>query len=57
MSKVWIDPDEGWRFGFPKVWDQELQPDFDTWMKENGWPEGRKIYYIRQWEAKDDEAV
>ena len=60
--KVWIDPPGGWKYGFPKVWDQELNPDFNKWIIDEGYPWGLKesfgpIFYVRQWPADDDKQV
>jgi len=54
--KVWVDPPNGWRYGFPKVWDKESHPDFKAWLFSQGYPkeeyESYQGNYIRYWEAK-----
>lgn len=37
---VWIDPPSGWKFGFPKIYDREKNPDFNKWLIDNGYPQG-----------------
>ena len=56
--KVWVDPPSGWRYGFPKVWDQALNPDFNAWLIAEGYPWNVKesygqYFYCRQWPADD----
>lgn len=38
-QKVWADPPLGWKYGFPKVWDQHKDPNLKTWLIANGYPE------------------
>ena len=40
MTKVtMIDPDEGWRYGFPKMLPNELKgKDVTEWLIEKGYP-------------------
>lgn len=54
MSKwMWIDPAEGWRYGFPKLWDGE--GDMDVWLAEQGYPAGKHCPYFRMWYATPEE--
>ena len=56
MSKpMWIDPDEGWRYGFPKLWDGV--GDVDVWLAEQGYPVGKHSPYFRMWYPSDDDVV
>jgi hypothetical protein len=61
MSKIWVDPPSGWKYGFPKIWDSEQDGSMREWMLKCGYPQ-REIdscgehFYIRQWEAKDGES-
>jgi hypothetical protein len=57
--KLWTDPPSGWKYGFPKVWDSELYPNFDSWLLREGYPWGLKesfgqYFYVRQWEYKEE---
>lgn len=61
MSKIWVDPPSGWKYGFPKVWDSEKDGDALQWMIANGYPQKEidncgEHFYTRQWEAKDGES-
>jgi hypothetical protein len=37
-GKVMVDPPDGWRYGFPRVWDRAKFPDCREWMIKNGYP-------------------
>ena len=37
-DRVLVDPPQGWRYGFPKVWDRRENPDCREWLIENGYP-------------------
>lgn len=50
MAKMWVDPPSGWRYGFPKVWDSEEEPDVDEWLRKNGYPPDESATYVRMWE-------
>jgi len=57
--KILIDPDSGWKFGFPKEAPDDfylLGSDFDLqrWLEDNGWPKGREPHYVRYIEVEDD---
>ena len=58
MSKIWVDPPEGWRWGFPKVWDSNQHPNMFTWLNWAGYPrQVREEYgihfYCRQWSVEE----
>lgn len=52
--RMWIDPDNGWRWGFPKLYDPGKDGDLTTWLEKEGYP-GRPSS-IRQWYDGLDEA-
>jgi hypothetical protein len=35
----WVDPPEGWRWGFPKLYDPATDGDMRAWMVANGYPQ------------------
>ena len=57
-KKLWIDPPSGWKYGFPKVYDREVDGNCTEWMLKNGYPQ-KEIdscgdhFYVRQWEYED----
>jgi hypothetical protein len=51
-TKLWIDPPSGWRYGFPKTWDQT--GDMNEWLLSEGYPQQEidacgNFFYVRQW--------
>jgi hypothetical protein len=34
-----VDPAEGWRYGFPRLYDPAKDGDMTSWLVENGYPE------------------
>jgi hypothetical protein len=58
--KVWVDPPEGWRYGFPKVWDTELHPNLCQWLDDRGYPSNVRESYgeyfvVRQWPVENED--
>lgn len=51
--KYWVDPPEGWRWGFPKVWDEEVDGTMEEFLKKNNYPDV-DASWIRMWEYKED---
>lgn len=47
---VYVDPPSGWRFGFPKIWDQK--GDIGEWLKREGYPLSTIAMHYRTWPAK-----
>tara|TARA_R110000868_G_scaffold116408_2_gene309990 strand:- start:302 stop:496 length:195 start_codon:yes stop_codon:yes gene_type:complete len=58
IRKIWIDPPAGWRYGFPKQWDQT--GNFNEWLISEGYPQ-REIdscgdhFHVRQWYVEEGE--
>lgn len=43
-----VDPDEGWRYGFPKVLPEELKgKDITEWLIQEGYP----VVEIEKWKT------
>lgn len=58
-----IDPDEGWKYGFPKVFPDNIG-NIPVWLVEQGYPQSRVDYWMsssmggvpyRLWEEEIDE--
>lgn len=49
MKKVtMVDPDEGWKYGFPKVLPEELKgKDITSWLVSEGYP----LEVIENWNS------
>jgi hypothetical protein len=61
MSKIWVDPPLGWKYGFPRIWDNEKDGSMRDWMIKCGYPQQEidscgEHFYTRQWEAEDAES-
>ena len=52
--KYWVDPPDGWRYGFPKVWDKQAEPDWEKWLVKNGFPAAElgNLAWVRMWAAE-----
>ena len=54
-KKIWVDPPAGWKYGFPKVYEQETDGDMTQWMLKEGYPQ-REIdscgshFHVRMWD-------
>ena len=60
MPKIWIDPPAGWRYGFPKQWDQI--GNMNEWLLSEGYPQREidscgKYFFVRQWNVEEDDEV
>ncbi len=49
--KIWVDPPSGWQYGFPKVYDEEVDGPMLEWLKKEGYPE--EPTYIRSWQYEE----
>jgi hypothetical protein len=57
--KIWVDPPEGWRYGFPKTWDNDLHTNLYHWLDDRDYPPSVRESYgeyfmIRQWKVEDE---
>ena len=58
FKRQWVDPAEGWKYGFPKIYDSEKDGTMESWLLKQGYPKEMIQFPIRYWEAeepKDDE--
>ena len=56
-TKLVVDPPSGWRYGFPMVWDKELEPDLKTFLRAKGYPEKDLDFamnHIRMWFPEEE---
>ena len=66
MNKIWVDPPEGWKFGFPAIFDPVTDGKMRDWIVRKGYPllkikEYGDSWAVRCWYAEepkgdDDEA-
>jgi hypothetical protein len=53
MTKIWIDPPSGWRYGFPAVFDTASGQPLQDWLVAKGYPESEVTWamqYLRMWD-------
>ena len=60
MSKLWVDPPEGWKYGFPAIYDAETDGQMSEWIVRKGYPlltikEYGEQWHIRCWSAEEPE--
>jgi hypothetical protein len=60
MSKIWIDPPSGWRYGFPKIYSEAVEGPFYSWLVREGYPQAEidsfgNNFWCRQWNVEPTE--
>jgi hypothetical protein len=60
MSRLWVDPPEGWKHGFPAIYDSETDGQMSEWIVNKGYPvqtikEYGEQWHIRCWPAEEPE--
>lgn len=55
--KYWVDPPAGWQYGFPKLYDSEVDGDMTAWLVKHGYPVDEYPDVVRAWpyEEGDDD--
>jgi len=58
-KKTYVDPPSGWKYGFPKVYNEETDGDMTKWLLANGYPQKEidscgDYFFIRRWEEDDE---
>ena len=53
MSLRWIDIPSGWMHGWPKLYDENKDGEFQQWLKDNGCPDD--VEFIRSWNTTPEE--
>lgn len=58
MSKIWVDPPEGWKYGFPAVFDTANDGTMHEWIVKKGYPaqlieEYGTAWAVRAWAAEE----
>jgi len=38
LPMIWVDPPEGWRYGFPAIYDPEKDGQMSDWIVRKGYP-------------------
>ena len=37
-NMIWVDPPEGWKYGFPAIYDPETDGQLSDWVVRKGYP-------------------
>lgn len=61
-ENLFIDPPEGWRYGFPKIIPAEHQSRTLEWLVEQGYPakliaDHGLHFYCRYWNGEEDDGA
>jgi hypothetical protein len=56
-TNTYVDPPQGYMYGFPKIWDKQKFPDLKKWLIKQGYPKKMIKKYgdsfsCRFWESK-----
>lgn len=55
MSRQWIDPPQGYLYGFPKIYDSATDGPVSAWLVKEGYPADVEIPYVRAWLAEEEQ--
>lgn len=60
MKVLMVDPPLGWKYGFPKAWDNKEELDLNKWLLANGYSQRlldqfKDGMYCRFWEEEVEE--
>lgn len=53
---TWVDPNEGWKYGFPKLYDPNSDGDMKDWLVEQGYPIDQ-LLLVRCWYDEKETTV
>jgi hypothetical protein len=48
-NKIWVDPPEGWKYGFPAIYDPDTDGQMSDWIISKGYPIQIIKEYGEQW--------
>lgn len=55
MSRTWIDVPQGYLYGFPKIYDPDLDGDLAEWIRAQGYTE--EAAWTRGWPVDKQELL
>jgi hypothetical protein len=55
---IWVDPPEGWKYGFPAIYDPDTDGQMSEWIVNKGYPievikEYGESWAVRCWPAEE----
>ena len=51
-NMIWVDPPEGWRYGFPAIYDPEKDGQMSDWIVRKGYPLQTIKEYGESWAVR-----
>jgi len=57
-NMIWVDPPEGWKYGFPAIYDPDTDGQMSDWIISKGYPlltikEYGEQWMVRCWPAEE----
>ena len=57
-ARLWVDPPEGWKYGFPAIYDPDTDGQMSDWIISKGYPiqiikEYGEQWMVRCWPAEE----
>jgi len=57
-NMIWVDPPEGWKYGFPAIYDPDADGQLSEWIVRKGYPlltikEYGDAWAVRCWPAEE----
>jgi len=49
---IWVDPPEGWKYGFPAIYDPDTDGQMSEWIVNKGYPLEVIKEYGEAWSVK-----
>jgi len=50
--QIWVDPPEGWKYGFPAIYDPEKDGQMSEWIVRKGYPLQTIKEYGESWAVR-----
>jgi len=50
--KLWVDPPEGWKYGFPAIYDPDTDGQMSEWIVNKGYPLEKIKEYGTAWAVR-----
>jgi len=49
---IWVDPPEGWKYGFPAIYDPDTDGQMSDWIVKKGYPINLIQEYGESWAVR-----
>jgi hypothetical protein len=51
-NMIWVDPPEGWKYGFPAIYDPNADGQMSEWIVKKGYPLEKIKEYGESWSVR-----